>query len=143
MAYCSLDNHFFFSTSCQSLRYLQTSGLKLCNLFTQYSLSLNVQVLTSLEPVDYLVVSFLPGISEVLRKSCLSSLFVLQFIKLVIMLHASVSSYYGMSVQELLFRGALLPLTGNNWNSVLLVATLFGILHLGSGRKSSFAIWYV
>ncbi|XP_030449640.1 uncharacterized protein LOC115672035 [Syzygium oleosum] len=74
--------------------------------FAESSEAANQQVLTSLEPVDYLVVSFLPGISE-----------------------------------ELLFRGTLLPLTGNNWNSVLLVAVLFGILHLGSGRKSSFAIW--
>ncbi|KAI3423055.1 uncharacterized protein J3R85_011347 [Psidium guajava] len=74
--------------------------------FAESSEAANRQVLTSLEPVDYLVVSFLPGISE-----------------------------------ELLFRGTLLPLSGNNWNSVLLVAALFGILHLGSGRKYSFAIW--
>ncbi|KAL3751837.1 hypothetical protein ACJRO7_012639 [Eucalyptus globulus] len=74
--------------------------------FAESSEAANRQVLTSLEPVDYLVVSFLPGISE-----------------------------------ELLFRGTLLPLTGNNWTSVLLVAALFGILHLGSGRKFSFAIW--
>ncbi|XP_030541935.1 uncharacterized protein LOC115749318 [Rhodamnia argentea] len=74
--------------------------------FAESSEAANRQVLTSLEPVDYLVVSFLPGIGE-----------------------------------ELLFRGTLLPLSRNNWNSVLLVAALFGILHLGSGRKYSFAIW--
>ncbi|XP_031127771.1 uncharacterized protein LOC116029867 [Ipomoea triloba] len=65
-----------------------------------------LQVLTSLEPLDYIVVSFLPGVSE-----------------------------------EFLFRGALLPLFGANWPSALAVAAVFGILHLGSGRKYSFAIW--
>nr|GMD98937.1 prenyl-dependent CAAX protease, putative [Ipomoea batatas] len=63
-------------------------------------------VLTSLEPLDYIVVSFLPRVSE-----------------------------------EFLFRGALLPLFGANWPSALAVAAVFGILHLGSGRKYSFAIW--
>lgn len=43
--------------------------------------------------------------------------------------------------QELLFRGALLPLFGINWQSVVAVASIFGILHLGSGRKYSFAVW--
>lgn len=45
--------------------------------------------------------------------------------------------------QEFLFRGALLPLFGVNWPSAVAVAALFGILHLGSGRKYSFAIWYL
>ncbi|XP_074274351.1 uncharacterized protein LOC141598569 [Silene latifolia] len=43
--------------------------------------------------------------------------------------------------EELLFRGALLPLFGLNWKSALAVAVVFGVLHLGSGRKISFAIW--
>ncbi|KAH9625124.1 hypothetical protein KSS87_005829 [Heliosperma pusillum] len=43
--------------------------------------------------------------------------------------------------EELLFRGALLPLFGLNWKSALAVAAVFGVLHLGSGRKISFAIW--
>ncbi|BBG93972.1 CAAX amino terminal protease family protein [Prunus dulcis] len=40
--------------------------------------------------------------------------------------------------QELLFRGALLPLFGSNWRSALAVAIIFGVLHLGSGRKATF-----
>uniref|UniRef100_M1AQA9 Prenyl-dependent CAAX protease n=1 Tax=Solanum tuberosum TaxID=4113 RepID=M1AQA9_SOLTU len=43
--------------------------------------------------------------------------------------------------QELLFRGALLPLFGISWLSVVATASIFGILHLGSGRKYSFAVW--
>ncbi|EPS58269.1 hypothetical protein M569_16545, partial [Genlisea aurea] len=66
----------------------------------------NQQVLTSLEPLDYLVVAFLPGISE-----------------------------------ELLFRGALLPLVGTNFVGIFAVGSLFGILHLGNGRNYSFATW--
>ncbi|KAI4336637.1 hypothetical protein L6164_015137 [Bauhinia variegata] len=74
--------------------------------FAESSEAANRQVLTSLQPLDYIVVAFLPGISE-----------------------------------ELLFRGALLPLFGVNWKSIGAVALLFGVLHLGSGRKYSFAIW--
>ncbi|GKA12712.1 zinc finger, RING/FYVE/PHD-type containing protein [Tanacetum coccineum] len=66
----------------------------------------NPLVLTSLEPLDYAFVAFLPDISE-----------------------------------ELLFRVALLPLIGINLISATVVAALFGILHLGSGRKFSFATW--
>ncbi|WVZ92409.1 hypothetical protein U9M48_038478 [Paspalum notatum var. saurae] len=66
----------------------------------------NRQILTSLEPPDYIVIACLPGISE-----------------------------------ELLFRGALMPILGLNWISALLVGTIFGVLHLGNGRKYSFAIW--
>ncbi|KAI3467640.1 hypothetical protein Pfo_024303 [Paulownia fortunei] len=80
--------------------------LKIWPDFAESSEAANQQVLTSLEPLDYLVVAFLPGISE-----------------------------------ELLFRGALLPLFGVNWMSIFAVAALFGVLHLGSGRKYSFAIW--
>ncbi|RZB96669.1 uncharacterized protein LOC114421814 isoform X2 [Glycine soja] len=43
--------------------------------------------------------------------------------------------------QELLFRGAILPLLGMNWNSIGIAALIFGVLHLGNGRKYSFAIW--
>lgn len=74
--------------------------------FAESSEAANRQVLTSLQPLDYAVVAFLPGISE-----------------------------------ELLFRGALLPLLGFNWASVVATAAIFGVLHLGSGRKYSFAIW--
>ncbi|KAI3720380.1 hypothetical protein L6452_21296 [Arctium lappa] len=80
--------------------------LKTWSDFAESSEASNQQVLTSLEPIDYAVVAFLPGISE-----------------------------------ELLFRGALLPLFGMNLQSATAVAALFGILHLGSGRKFSFAIW--
>ncbi|RZC71256.1 hypothetical protein C5167_034439, partial [Papaver somniferum] len=64
------------------------------------------QVLSQLEPLDYILVACLPGLSE-----------------------------------ELLFRGALMPLFGLDWKSVLVVAGMFGVLHLGSGRQYSFAIW--
>ncbi|KAF0927834.1 hypothetical protein E2562_036465 [Oryza meyeriana var. granulata] len=43
--------------------------------------------------------------------------------------------------QELLFRGALMPIFGLNWISALVTGAIFGLLHLGSGRKYSFAIW--
>ncbi|KAI9170467.1 hypothetical protein LWI28_028490 [Acer negundo] len=86
-----------------SCRYLL---LKIWPDFAESSEAANQQVLTSLEPLDYLVVAFLPGFSE-----------------------------------ELLFRGALLPLFGIDWKSVLFVASIFGALHLGSGRKYSFAVW--
>ncbi|KAK6160318.1 hypothetical protein DH2020_003699 [Rehmannia glutinosa] len=80
--------------------------LKIWPDFAESSEAANQQVLTSLEPLDYLVVAFLPGISE-----------------------------------ELLFRGAILPLLGINSTSIFAVAALFGVLHIGSGRKYSFAIW--
>ncbi|XP_073130801.1 uncharacterized protein [Henckelia pumila] len=80
--------------------------LKIWPDFAKSSETANQLVLTSLEPLDYLVVAFLPRISE-----------------------------------ELLFRGALLPLFGINWTSILAVAALFGVLHLGGGRNYSFAIW--
>ncbi|GLT86579.1 hypothetical protein SLE2022_047120 [Rubroshorea leprosula] len=86
-----------------SCRYLL---LKSWPDFAESSEAANRQVLTSLQPLDYLVVAFLPGVGE-----------------------------------ELLFRGALLPLFGFDWKSVALVAAAFGVLHLGSGRKYSFAVW--
>ncbi|KAG0520015.1 hypothetical protein BDA96_08G036600 [Sorghum bicolor] len=43
--------------------------------------------------------------------------------------------------QELLFRGAMMPILGLNWISALIIGTIFGVLHLGNGRKYSFAIW--
>lgn len=90
----------FLISSC---RYLL---LKTWPEFAESSQAANQQVLTSLQPLDYLVVAFLPGISE-----------------------------------ELLFRGAMLPLFGVNWKSALVVSIIFGFLHLGSGRKYSFAVW--
>ncbi|TMW87220.1 hypothetical protein EJD97_020266, partial [Solanum chilense] len=86
-----------------SCRYLL---LKTWPDFAESSEAANSQVLSSLEPLDYLVVSLLPGISE-----------------------------------EVLFRGALLPLFGIHWQSVVATASIFGILHLGSGRRYSFAVW--
>ncbi|KAM7487210.1 hypothetical protein LguiB_024694 [Lonicera macranthoides] len=86
-----------------SCRYLL---LKTWPDFAESSQSANQQVLTSLQPLDYVVVAFLPGISE-----------------------------------ELLFRGAMLPLFGTNLLSAVVVAVIFGFLHLGSGRKYSFAVW--
>ncbi|KAK7369287.1 hypothetical protein VNO80_11323 [Phaseolus coccineus] len=86
-----------------SCRYLL---LKTWPNFAESSEAANKQVLSSLQPLDYIVVAFLPGISE-----------------------------------ELLFRGAILPLLGTNWNSIGIAALIFGVLHLGNGRKFSFAIW--
>lgn len=74
--------------------------------FAESSEAANQQVLGPLQPVDYAVVAFLPGISE-----------------------------------ELLFRGALLPLFGLSWEGALAVGAIFGALHLGSGRRYSFAVW--
>ncbi|KAL6983814.1 hypothetical protein U1Q18_017188 [Sarracenia purpurea var. burkii] len=78
-----------------SCRYLL---LKMWTDFAESSEAANQQVLTSLQPLDYIIVALLPGVSE-----------------------------------ELLFCGALLPLFGINWKSALVVAALFGVLHLGSG----------
>ncbi|XP_059657776.1 uncharacterized protein LOC132304216 isoform X2 [Cornus florida] len=86
-----------------SCRYLL---LKTWPDFSESSEAANQQILTPLQPLDYMVVAFLPGVSE-----------------------------------ELLFRGALLPLFGLDWKGALVVAALFGVLHLGNGRKTSFAIW--
>lgn len=80
--------------------------LKTWSDFAESSEAANQHVLTLLQPLDYMIVAFVPGVSE-----------------------------------ELLFRGALLPLFGMNWKSALLVAALFGVLHLGNGRKYSFALW--
>ncbi|CAG7872763.1 unnamed protein product [Brassica rapa] len=74
--------------------------------FADSSEAANQQILTSLEPLDYLVVATLPGLSE-----------------------------------EMLFRGALMPLFGTSWVSIVGVGLIFGLLHLGSGRKYSFAVW--
>ncbi|KAJ0972832.1 hypothetical protein J5N97_020791 [Dioscorea zingiberensis] len=74
--------------------------------FSESSEAANQQVLSSLQPLDYIIVAFLPGISE-----------------------------------ELLFRGALLPIFGLDWRSALAVGAIFGCLHLGNGRRYSFAIW--
>ncbi|XP_017232209.1 uncharacterized protein LOC108206419 isoform X1 [Daucus carota subsp. sativus] len=73
--------------------------------FAESSEAANQQVLSSLQPLDYLAVASLSGFSE-----------------------------------ELLFRGTMLPLIGVNWKSALIVGIIFGVLHLGSGRKYSFAV---
>ncbi|XP_020253354.1 uncharacterized protein LOC109830499 isoform X2 [Asparagus officinalis] len=73
--------------------------------FAESSQTANGQVLSTLQPLDYILVAFLPGISE-----------------------------------ELLFRGALLPLFGLSWENALVVGAVFGALHFGSGRKYSFAV---
>ncbi|GAU35913.1 hypothetical protein TSUD_69460 [Trifolium subterraneum] len=86
-----------------SSRYLL---LKIWPEFAESSEAANRQVLSSLQPLDYTVVAFLPGISE-----------------------------------ELLFRGAILPLLGMDWKSIGVAASIFGVLHLGNGRKYSFVIW--
>ncbi|XP_028552013.1 uncharacterized protein LOC110105166 [Dendrobium catenatum] len=86
-----------------SCRYIL---LKTWPEFSESSEAANQQVLGSLQALDYLVVAFLPGISE-----------------------------------ELLFRGALLPLLGLNWKSAIVVGAIFGGLHLGGGRRYPFAIW--
>jgi membrane protease YdiL (CAAX protease family) len=36
-----------------------------------------------------------------------------------------------------------MPTLGLNWISALIIGTVFGVLHLGNGRKYSFAIWYI
>ncbi|KAL1327992.1 uncharacterized protein LOC107481844 [Arachis duranensis] len=89
--------------------FISSSRYLLLNTWTDFadsSQAANLQVLSSLQPLDYMFVAFLPGISE-----------------------------------ELLFRGAILPLFGMNLNGVGVAALIFGVLHLGNGRKSSFAIW--
>lgn len=50
-------------------------------------------------------------------------------------------AYYHLKFQELLFRGSILPLFGMNWKSIGVAALIFGVLHIGNGRKYSFAIW--
>lgn len=86
-----------------SSRYLL---LKTWPDFAESSEAANRQVLSSLQPLDYIAVAVLPGISE-----------------------------------ELLFRGAVLPLLGMNWTSIAVAALIFGVLHIGNGRNYSFAIW--
>ena len=97
------------------------------------------QVLSSLQPLDYIVVAFLPGISEVKRGY--SSWLILPF--LFIFHHLTDITYYHLKFQELLFRGAILPLLGMNWNSIAIAALIFGVLHLGNGPNYSFAIWCI
>jgi hypothetical protein len=43
--------------------------------------------------------------------------------------------------QELLFRGALLPLIAPDWRGVAISGIVFGTLHLSGGRNSAFALW--
>lgn len=105
-------------------------------------MSFELQVLTSLEPVDYMIVSFLPGISEVHKRNSLCCLLYSNARKNWYWFIPLLHWYILVVLQELLFRGALLPIFGINWTSILGVSALFGVLHLGSGRKYSFAVWY-
>lgn len=97
-----------------------------------------MQILTSLEPQDYLVVAILPGISEVVNiqrdQQKKKNLFLLGLLGLIDVRDDDDS-------QEMLFRGALMPLFGTNWTGIVAVGLIFGLLHLGSGRKYSFAVW--
>lgn len=52
----------------------------------------------------------------------------------------TVSCLSGAS-EELLFRGALLPLLGADWKGVLGAGLIFGALHVTGGRNASFAVW--
>lgn len=54
--------------------------------------------------------------------------------------YAIVAVLPGIS-EELLFRGALLPLFGLDWKGVTITGILFGVLHLTGGRKAAFATW--
>jgi len=43
--------------------------------------------------------------------------------------------------EELLFRGAILPLVGVDWRGVTVAGVVFGILHISGGRNVAFAAW--
>lgn len=43
--------------------------------------------------------------------------------------------------EELLFRGALLPLVAPDWRGALVAGGVFGALHVSGGRNAAFAIW--
>eukprot|EP00884_Botryococcus_braunii_P000838 jgi/Botrbrau1/10755/Bobra.180_2s0020.1 len=51
-----------------------------------------------------------------------------------------VSAASGIS-EELLFRGALLPLLAPDWRGVVISGLLFGALHVNGGRNLAFAAW--
>lgn len=108
-----------------------------------------LQVLSSLEPLDYIVVSFLPGISEVI-------FLIVGFFKIAPILRQAIERnwcYFLMQgfsyiisshkhvFQELLFRGALLPLVGVDWRGAAASGLVFGILHISGGRNVAFATW--
>ena len=44
-------------------------------------------------------------------------------------------------LQELFFRGAILPLVGVDWSGAAVAGLIFGILHLTGGRNAAFAAW--
>ncbi|QHO03597.1 hypothetical protein HN51_037961 [Arachis hypogaea] len=114
--------------------FISSSRYLLLNTWTDFadsSQAANLQVLSSLQPLDYMFVAFLPGISEVK----INLLFLPYYFTLFGLLDLL------PQFQELLFRGAILPLFGMNLNGVGVAALIFGVLHLGNGRKSSFAIW--
>eukprot|EP00850_Spirogloea_muscicola_P009621 SM000054S18107 [mRNA] locus=s54:569400:571241:+ [translate_table: standard] len=90
---------------------LGVTGLRLVNLklspaFAQASATSNQQVLSLLEPIDYVWLAGFSGFSE-----------------------------------ELLFRGALLPLVSPDWAGAAISGAVFGALHIGGGRNAEFALW--
>jgi membrane protease YdiL (CAAX protease family) len=44
-------------------------------------------------------------------------------------------------LQELFFRGAILPLVGVDWRGIAVAGLVFGILHITGGRNAAFAAW--
>eukprot|EP00850_Spirogloea_muscicola_P007879 SM000041S15438 [mRNA] locus=s41:171244:174577:+ [translate_table: standard] len=80
--------------------------LKLSPAFAQASAISNQQVLSLLEPIDYVWLAGFSGFSE-----------------------------------ELLFRGALLPLVAPDWAGAAISGAVFGALHIGGGRNAEFALW--
>eukprot|EP00850_Spirogloea_muscicola_P001428 SM000005S17225 [mRNA] locus=s5:971739:973579:+ [translate_table: standard] len=85
---------------------LRLVNLKLSPAFAQASATSNQQVLSLLEPIDYVWLAGFSGFSE-----------------------------------ELLFRGALLPLVAPDWAGAAISGAVFGALHFGGGRNAEFALW--
>ncbi|KAG0455245.1 hypothetical protein HPP92_024537 [Vanilla planifolia] len=83
----------------------------------------------------YMLLKIWPEFSESSESSNQKVLGLLQPLDFVV-----VSVFSGIS-EELLFRGALLPLLGLSWKCALIVGAIFGVLHLSGGRSYSIAIW--
>ncbi|KAE9610343.1 hypothetical protein Lal_00006056 [Lupinus albus] len=103
--------------------------------FEMWHLELIAGLVVLISSCRYLLLKTWPDFaesSEAANQQVLSSLQLLDY--MVVALLPGIS-------EELLFRGAILPLFGMNWKSVGVAALTFGVLHLGNGRKYSFAIW--
>ncbi|OIW00368.1 hypothetical protein TanjilG_05718 [Lupinus angustifolius] len=103
--------------------------------FEMWHLELIAGLVVLISSCRYLLLKTWPDFaesSEVANQQVLSSLQLLDY--MVVALLPGIS-------EELLFRGAILPLFGMNWKSIGVTALTFGVLHLGNGRKYSFAIW--